>query len=1656
MSIKHASALAWLSDEVQNTLEELNKALSGLMALDDSQRHLVLADCLEKTHAIVGVFEVARCPALAHYSQMIQLVLTSCKDLPERLMQQSLTTSQAACAALAEYLQLLQEGEHYSELSLFEPYRQLCEIVGQVSHPFDLGPIAECSAILDSLLAQEEGAAKERNAILKRLSQTQLGDIGSYDIDTLMLKLLRAKGGVDEVCDAFLEVCDKRASLSSDNLQMLCGVFLRSLFQSLKNRYLNLDIFLKRHLLASMVWLKGGVVTQEFVKHTIFFIYLAWQESYASQNAKDKSSADIFKDDSWEPLKGTKYSQQSFGRQKVDTVLKATEAVIASKQSWMKFCSLGQSSPSFEQESELKTAFENLNQSLVELHPKASGVTDALNQILIDQSLLSQRELQIEVASILLILEGVIADVRGLDDTQLEERFVDLANRLTSMCEGQNIGTLKPWMLELHQRQALSHTMEDAFNQLKQKLTEIETTLVYFSAHKYDEVGVASVSDKLKQIASVSSSLNMPNFSSIALSLEKKIQSIIASPPQAQPEIQHQITSNLAALGLMLDLFSFRSDQATDLMHFDIGMALPSSETTSALDAKDASLQNTDPAELKEESIEHIFLSETQETLAIAREAQSELSKKPDDIEALVVLRRAFHTIKGSARMIGFVDFGEAAWLMEQKLNDRLAEKRSVSAPLAEVSHRLLTSMQSWTDQLQNHKNPASLKIDYSLDALAQALIESDRPTGLIDLPQNWLDLTEATSQSSQDVDEILPNNSSDEMIKVIGDLRISIPLYNAYLNEADEWSRQLALALSEWALDSRQAIPSQAMTWAHALAGSSATIGFVELSKLAKSVERLIDRVIDEDLHSLGLDQTLAEAADELQRVLHQFAAGFIKLPSALIQNKVDAHLQPQASIDAGTISSELTPAPDAEMMSIFRDEAAQLIPELGAALRLWTQSEAQSSEQRQHESQALRLLHTLKGSARLVGLQDLAQITHDLETSIEALSLSFDETGALAALKQFDQLHGLFEATNPAAVEPFIAFTQTVDAVQAQPVASQPMLVPAGETIRVRAAIVDRLVNQMGEVMIARSRMEAETSRSLHTLSDLAEQVQRLREQLRELELQTESQMQSRQAQVNDQAQAFDPLEFDRFTRTQELTRFMAESLSDVSTLQRSLQRSVNATEDELAAQSRLTKDLQRHLLRTRMVEFDSVAERLHRLVRLTAQELNKSADLSITNGAQELDRSVLERMLPAFEHLLRNAVVHGIEQSSVRQAKGKSGAGHISIKLEQHGNDVMVTLHDDGRGIDGEAVRNKARQLAVVPDNVDPTQLIFMSGLTTAPEVSELAGRGIGMDVVRAQIQALGGRIEVESQPDRGATFKLVLPLTTAVTQIVLVRTGTLITALPVNSVVSILRIKPEALLETHRTGQFVHNDQTLPYYRLDALLAYHPQTLEPIQPTVPVILIQSASQIIALHVDEVLGNQDAVVKNLGPQLSQMPGLSGMTVLATGQTVLIYNPVALAAVYGVRHTGVAEASLPNDAETGRDQVAVLPISNVASPLVLIVDDSITMRRVLQRLLLREGYRVAQAADGRQALELLRVEKPVLVLSDVEMPRMDGFELLRQIRSTERFQQLPVVMITSRIADKHKDHAQSLGVNEYLGKPYPEEELIGLLHRYAGKATL
>jgi chemosensory pili system protein ChpA (sensor histidine kinase/response regulator) len=1004
---------------------------------------------------------------------------------------------------------------------------------------------------------------------------------------------------------------------------------------------------------------------------------------------------------------------------------------------------------------------------------------------------------------------------------------------------------------------------------------------------------------------------------------------------------------------------------------------------------------------------------------------------------------------------------------------------------------------------------PAPAELEFELEPATQAV--SDVPTTLEeDVPAESLPLAQVIEFPDLHPSE----NRIDDNIKRIGDLEISVPLHNIYLAETDELVRVLAQDLAEWRHEAERSVNTVAVHAAHSLAGSSATVGFIPLQEVAYALERVLQTLARKPVPLMPVEfDALDLAVEHLKAMLQRFALG--EMPASVpqqvvilgrirqdvidragssapeVHSAVPAFVPEQAdeaqAEEADVPGAQMRPlvgfasrarsgdghAPafdgdiaaesaaeasrmprdelDPDLLPVFLEEATDLLPQMQELLRTW-QAEP-GSQDAVHG--LLRLLHTVKGSARMAGAMRLGQQMHDMESRIQQISIAGAPSAATFEdlLSRFDT--GLYlydQLQRPDAIRLASPVVNGNVASPAEPEPSQARGVSTvnAPLVRVRADILDRLVNQAGEVSISRMRVENGVSGLQQSLSELTENIVRLRGQLRELEIQAESQMASQMAQSVDRS--FDPLEFDRFTRLHELTRMITETVSDVSSVQQNMQRGVEQAGNDLLLQSRLTRDLQQDLMRVRMVQFGSIAERLYRVTRQTAKELDKRVNLDIRGGSVEIDRSVLEKMAGPFEHLLRNAIVHGIESRSQRLAAGKKEIGELTVEIRQEGNEVVIQFSDDGQGLDLDRIRDKAQAVGLLRDDAKLSEaelrdLIFHPGFSTAHELTELAGRGIGMDIVRSEAAGLGGRVSIDSERGRGASFLVRLPLTLAVTQVVLLTTGGNTYAVPSVLVEQVQQLKAGALAAAYADGAVPWQGERVPLYYLSELLG-DADAAPVTQQYSPLLILKSGDHRLAVHVDEVVGNREVVVKNIGPQLARMIGVAGATVLGSGDIVLILDPVPLAQ----RMTGAAPQTLSGDAPAGLEppQVSHAPRSQ---PIVMVVDDSLTVRRVTQRFLTREGYQVMLAKDGVDALEQLQTVTPDVMLVDIEMPRMDGFDLTRNVRSDSRTRHVPIIMITSRTATKHRNYAMELGVNEYLGKPYQEADLLKFVSSFTGR---
>ena len=617
--------------------------------------------------------------------------------------------------------------------------------------------------------------------------------------------------------------------------------------------------------------------------------------------------------------------------------------------------------------------------------------------------------------------------------------------------------------------------------------------------------------------------------------------------------------------------------------------------------------------------------------------------------------------------------------------------------------------------------------------------------------------------------------------------------------------------------------------------------------------------------------------------------------------------------------------------------------------------------------------------------------------------------------------------------------------DAQRPPPLQAEEEQAGKGERVRVLAELLDQLVNNAGEVSIYRARLEQHNKTVQNNLEELNETIARLRQQLRALELETEAQIRSRHEREAEtqRYEDFDPLEMDQYSTLQQLSRALSETINDLSNIGETLSEQTRDADTLMLQQSRVTNDLQDGLLRTRMVPFSRQASRLQRVVRQTAQNLGKKAELDVAGAEGEIDRTILNRIMGPLEHLLRNAVAHGIEPPEKRVQNEKPETGKVSLVMAREGTEVVLTISDDGAGLDSDAIRRKAVANGLLEEGAEVDedalyQFILQPGFTTATEVTQVAGRGVGMDAVVSEIKQLGGSLEILSQRGRGSSFVIRLPFTLAISEALLVQVADETFAIPHGSaevIIRAMRKDLEACYQGYSEG-IEYNGHLYPVRYLGAMLGIAEPVLSEAVKWYPLLLVRSGEQRMAIQLDQLLGNYQVVVKSIGAQLSGVRWFTGGTILADGKIALLLDVNAL-----VRTDVVAHAPIQEQEE------------EVKGITVMVVDDSITVRKVTSRLLERHNMQVLTAKDGVDAITVLQDARPDVMLLDIEMPRMDGYELARHIRNTLELAHIPIIMITSRTGEKHRQRAMELGVNRYLGKPYQETELLENIYALLGE---
>ncbi len=1163
-----------------------------------------------------------------------------------------------------------------------------------------------------------------------------------------------------------------------------------------------------------------------------------------------------------------------------------------------------------------------------------------------------------------------------------------------------------------------------------------------------------------------------------------------------------------------------------------------------------------------------VFIEEAEECLQAIDADLAAWQGRLDDGVDLSDLRRQFHTLKGSGRMVGAGSPAELAWIVEDLLNRVIAGKLEASARVRSFTERAAKTLASVLGGQPAQADGIDLEA-WTAEAEQIASGEPEPATEFDDETAAAGEPTSVTAPTEVEAEAEVaghpePTADADRPAAEVGEPADAARTPRTEVRDAtvrriftQETRQHLAVigsVLSRCQKDADQcAVTENLLRSLHTLKGTSRSLSLLAMSDAGDAVDHLMhtikttsNRLRADELEILNaLGDNCAETLERLNRggeSPDRFPAGFdelIERTRALDQRRRQAW-QPEPADKVGAAISEPGVRPlESESLAQHRADAAaassvdtheaaagtqhanrpaeiplelrdEIIAVEGAevatgldlsdifceeALDILGRIDQQLSgcvAGANIESDVIgalnRELHTLKGSARAAGVDVIGDLSHSTETLLEAVERrrDFDWSGLPQLLEEVhDTLVNLVHrverhqslpdtSTLDRAVLTFIDSSRSgdqrdaatasatgaesldVDRGDAGVAASvldqatagsaarsaKPVTLPTAaafaprERVRVDAGVLDQLFGCAGEVSVSRAQMEQQLGGLKTNLNELRANILRFSDQLRDLEIQAESQIRSGSEEKMAAAmdEEFDPLEFDRYTKLQHLSRSLSESLDDLTTIQGGLHGFTNEVESVLQQQSLLSSELQDGLMRTRMVPFSTLIPRLRHHVRQTARELNKQVELRVSGGEVEVDRNVLATMTEAFEHMIRNAVGHGIEESEQRSGCGKPELGTIHITCRQEGSEFVIRFNDDGAGLAFDKIRDKALETGLLKQDSslsdqDLIQLIVTPGFTTVDRVTQLSGRGVGLDVVHSAVRRLGGNIGVESDPERGTTFEIRLPVTLSITHALFVRCGNQTFAVPFGVIHRVVKIDRDQLPGPSRDSGVTVSVAGQSYPLLDLVRRLGLELPGELSRRVPLLIVRMGARDIAVQVDDLLGAQEVVIRTLGAHLDNIQGIAGATVRGDGGVVLILDLAELWVAHEAVHW------TPHGSQQAQFD---------SLPVIMVVDDSLTVRKVTSRNLSRHGMDVLMAKDGVDALEQMRQRQPDLLLVDIEMPRMDGYELTARVRTEENTRDIPIVIITSRAGVKHKQKAMELGADAYLTKPYQEQELV------------
>ncbi len=1069
------------------------------------------------------------------------------------------------------------------------------------------------------------------------------------------------------------------------------------------------------------------------------------------------------------------------------------------------------------------------------------------------------------------------------------------------------------------------------------------------------------------------------------------------------------------------------------------------------------------------DSIKDLFRDDVQRFARGMRARLEQLVSNPRDSGALDELRALGHSLKGTASLVGLTylsragavidrvgevagtylnnDPGEALVIfrqmqaslifIEQLLDDCLARTNP------ETQENLYTEMlMTFSGRVRSYLHDIDVP---STDPSADTVETPPAPS----LEESGDEIDAAAEETDADWDAELAEVFAAEL--------------ESHLARVPELAGLLASP------DTQETACAQLSRIFHTIKGSAAMVGRDDLAAVAKRLQDDFGTAAEDPRRRPLTSEFIAAAQEAMDRV---FAAAGQTAP------RLSPAVEAPAPVGLDQQDIDL----ERELLDAFTIDATEAIE---ASEQLLLELERQPDDRSLLQA-LFRHFHTLKGAAAAVGLETVAEQLHHGESLLEAV-LDSEITVDPAKLVDFlfrltDSVTGLINGARgvrdeqrtiladvPGEIAALTAAAATlaeaasdVAAVE-QETAAEAEVGPEAtaarsadqETniVRIQATRLDALMNQVGQLVVSRTRMD----RKIQAFAELRDKLYYCRTRLAEIiegfqeryefntgDPATPSAMRAGTPARGDATRApaddfFTDLEFDKYDDINILSRSVIELATDTGEIADQLGGFIDAFGEEARQFSKITSGLQRQITRLRLVPLDTLLRRLLRPVRDAARHAGKLVDLHFDGSDVQLDKSIVEALYPPLLHMVRNAVSHGIETPAVRQARGKRTVGVIRIAASQRHNSVLLSVQDDGAGLDFGAILNRGRSLGLIGPGEDPSReqllpLIFQPGFSTGETVTDLSGRGVGMDVVARDIAALNGSLLVDSKDGQGATIRIALPTTTSIDEVLLLETGAQVYGMPIDFVEQVIAIDTSELEQVGTQKMLRVRNELLPILMLGPLAGEMP-----LGETAVAVVLRAGDRAMALLVDRVQAQQEVVIRPLGKVIEAHPFLSGATISGAGAVIFVLHVGrlfdVLAAVSDRQATFIMSAA--------SDQA---PIEARA---ILVVDDSISVRKLAARFLESEGLEVDTAVDGLDAMEKLASGRFRLVVTDLEMPRMHGYELIAEMRRHPHFQHLPVIVCSSRSSEKHRNRAREVGAQGYITKPFTKEQLVAEIER-------